>query len=445
MHLRTHSFDLGFSVCTLLLVASAGLAQTRSAGAAAAPATAPARAPQTRPFTPDDHVITASVSRRANTVLANLIQECRIVNGQWDRHQGDAGCAELFSALFGYRSGLRRGRDDLVAIGRASADNEFNKLVVAAGTVLTTGKGPDMDDLVGLTALMVSGTAGGNKNHYALFVTLLDWSLANLDDRRYHSVEHTGAVYVLAEIYRFDPRHKPAWIKRARSLAGRLDQGSGIPCFGAFAWAAIARASGADADLQRARQIALRLAPRFTRTAGVLQFDGPYGDVLSFHLTLAEAMADLATIEPEGPWYRMGMELAEYVFSDAYFNGKFVAHDRGGGRQAPTFCTGCNYHALYIADRMYGDALKFDPVPPLRVIRAPLRIIKAQYGVGDQWLDVTQAVVGKIRGDRLELRVSNEIGGDPAKGSRKELRIEYEFQGQRNNKSVPEDEWLSLP
>ena len=53
--------------------------------------------------------------------------------------------------------------------------------------------------------------------------------------------------------------------------------------------------------------------------------------------------------------------------------------------------------------------------------------------------------MGKIRRDRLQLQASNEIGGDPAKGSRKELRIEYEFQGQRRTRSVRENEWLSLP
>jgi len=55
------------------------------------------------------------------------------------------------------------------------------------------------------------------------------------------------------------------------------------------------------------------------------------------------------------------------------------------------------------------------------------------------------AVAGKIRRDRLRLQVPDEIGGDPARGDRKELRIEYELQGQRLTASVPEDGWLSLP
>ncbi len=80
-------------------------------------------------------------------------------------------------------------------------------------------------------------------------------------------------------------------------------------------------------------------------------------------------MADLAILDPAGPWHRTGMDLLEYVYSDTYFNGRFLAHDIGDdGKQAPVFCTGCNYHALYLADRMYGDTLKLKPVGPLRVI-----------------------------------------------------------------------------
>jgi hypothetical protein len=445
MHRRTRNAYAGLSLCSLILAGSAVWILAPAVSAADVPATAPARGPQTRPFTPADHVVTAPVSRRANIVLGNLIQTCAIINGEWDRHQGDPGCAELFSTLFGYRSGLRRGRQDLVAIGRVAVDNEFGKLIGTAGDLLLAGKTADMFELAGMPALMVSGPAGANSRHYAVFVTTLDWFLKNADDRGFDDVQSVGTAYVLAEIYRFDPRRKPVWIDRARDLAARVDHGRSLRCFAAFAWAAIARATGEPADLDRAKAIALSVAPRFARAQGVLRFDGPYSDVLSCHLTLADAMADLATLEPDGPWRGMAMEIVEYVFSDAYFNGRFLAHDRDDAGQAPTFCTGCNYHALYLADRMYGDTLKLDPVPPLRVIQAPLRIVKAEYGAGDKWLDVTPIVVKKVRHDRLRLQVSNEIGGDPIKNQRKELRVEYEFQEQRHTKSVPEGEWLVLP
>ncbi len=55
------------------------------------------------------------------------------------------------------------------------------------------------------------------------------------------------------------------------------------------------------------------------------------------------------------------------------------------------------------------------------------------------------AVAGKIRRDRLQLQASDEICGDPARGGRNELRIEYEFQGHRYTASVLEGEWLSPP
>ena len=49
------------------------------------------------------------------------------------------------------------------------------------------------------------------------------------------------------------------------------------------------------------------------------------------------------------------------MFSDAYFDGRFIMHDRANGRSAD-FCSGCNFWALHLADRYYGDTLSFDGI-----------------------------------------------------------------------------------
>ena len=365
MEYPNRSVTSGMLVCSLMTVVSGVRGQPSTASA-------PARLAQTRPFDYGEHVVTAPISPRVNVILGNLIEDCAIVDGQWDRHQGDPGCVEMFSALFGYRAGLRRGREDVVAIGRAAAENEFGRIFGIVGGLLS-GKKLDLSKLAGAPALLVSGTTGRDPRHYAVLTAALAWFRGRMDDYDLDVVQKVGVAYLLAESYRYDPRGKAGWIEQARTVADQIGERPSDRCFRAFAWSTIARSTGEAVDRELAEQMALSLVPQFTRTKAGLEFAGPYSDCLSVHLALGEAMADLAILDPGGPWYRRGVELLEYIYSDAYFNGRFLAHDRVEGRQAATFCTGCNYHALYLADRICGDTLKLDPVPPLRVVRAERR------------------------------------------------------------------------
>ncbi|GMU23819.1 MAG: hypothetical protein AMXMBFR13_38970 [Phycisphaerae bacterium] len=415
--------------------------------------TAPAGTPQTRPWASDDHVVPAPISRRVNTVLSNLIQDCPIMNGTWDRRQGDPGCVELYSTFFGYRAGLRRGREDLIAIGRTTADNEFKNLVKLTARLLPGRGGVDVYQLAGTPAIMVAGALGGDRPRYALFMTVLEWFIVNVDERSLSDVQAVGCAYLLAEAYRFDSRPKQLWLERARALGGRLVPPEGVGQrihrinFAAFVWSSIARASGDPDDLRRAKDLVLQAAPRFTSQQGRLHFEGPYADVLSLHLTLADACADLATIDSDPRWRPMLVQLVKYVFSDVYFNGKVLVHDISpdGEVQAPDFCTGCNYHALCLADRLYGDALRFDPVPPLRVLRGPLGIISAHYGREQQWTDVTEAVTRHVRDGHLAIRVNNQLAGDAGQDDQRSLYVEYEIAGERRTQYAVDSETLVIP
>ena len=70
-------------------------------------------------------------------------------------------------------------------------------------------------------------------------------------------------------------------------------------------------------------------------------------------------------------------------------------------------------------------------------------IKKAEYGVGDRRVDVTEQVIAAVRsGSPIE--ASNRLAGDPAPGVVKELRIVYAQGGQEHTVIVPEGEQLSL-
>jgi hypothetical protein len=75
-----------------------------------------------------------------------------------------------------------------------------------------------------------------------------------------------------------------------------------------------------------------------------------------------------------------------------------------------------------------------------------LRILSAQYGSNRRRVDVGRQVSAYVRGGELRMRINNDtMGGDPDRGADKRLRIEYEFNGQRDTVEVGEDNDLVLP
>lgn len=77
-----------------------------------------------------------------------------------------------------------------------------------------------------------------------------------------------------------------------------------------------------------------------------------------------------------------------------------------------------------------------------------LQIDSASYGAEGRGRgrDVTQALRAQLRGDRLEIQVSNEVlGGDPAPNRRKLLTVNYRVGSRTDSVRVPEGEILRLP
>jgi hypothetical protein len=75
-----------------------------------------------------------------------------------------------------------------------------------------------------------------------------------------------------------------------------------------------------------------------------------------------------------------------------------------------------------------------------------LEILEATYGAGDRRQDVTSLVRSQVRGNSLQVLVSNAaMGGDPAENQRKRLRIIYLWEGLRYQITAGEGETLSIP
>jgi hypothetical protein len=186
--------------------------------------------------------------------------------------------------------------------------------------------------------------------------------LGQIEHLEFSVTQNAATAYLLAEMYRQDSDREEIWLEKARFCAGRIDDEGWTGCFASFAWAAIARASGEQGDLEQARETIEPILPRFTDTDEGPRFDREYSDVLSCHLFLAHALCDMALMEPHAGWRSKALEILKYVFSDMYFDGSFLAHHVENGGPAKVHCTGCNFHALYVADRLYGDTLVLDPL-----------------------------------------------------------------------------------
>jgi len=70
-------------------------------------------------------------------------------------------------------------------------------------------------------------------------------------------------------------------------------------------------------------------------------------------------------------------------------------------------------------------------------------IERAEYGVGDRWVDVTEQVVAAARSG-VPIEASNDLAGDPAPGVVKKLRVVYTKDGQEHSAEVPEGEQIAL-
>lgn len=72
-----------------------------------------------------------------------------------------------------------------------------------------------------------------------------------------------------------------------------------------------------------------------------------------------------------------------------------------------------------------------------------ITIISAIYGAGEKTVDVTQKIKD-LYGKKANLKVNNQMGGDPCPGQYKTLVLEYMVAGEKQTKSFPEKSLVQL-
>lgn len=75
-----------------------------------------------------------------------------------------------------------------------------------------------------------------------------------------------------------------------------------------------------------------------------------------------------------------------------------------------------------------------------------LVIHEARYGTKRHWMDVAQRLKSQLKQGKRTVRVANKVlGGDPARGVTKELRLKFSLGGKKYTITVPEGRDLNLP
>ena len=75
-----------------------------------------------------------------------------------------------------------------------------------------------------------------------------------------------------------------------------------------------------------------------------------------------------------------------------------------------------------------------------------LSILRAEYGTGSRVIDVTSRLNAQVRGNSLQLRVTNDsMGGDPAHEEAKWLDVWYVYNNRSGHANVHEKDVLTLP
>jgi hypothetical protein len=309
------------------------------------------------------HLVAAPVTETANIILKNLVSECGSSQGNW-KEEVTAGCTTIWATQFSYRAGKRRGRQDLLAIGEATADAEGVALKQIAlrsffGKAFTV-RNPAVS---GVPALCVSGTLGENGSHWFLFDLSLDEIMKKGKEINLDARSDSGIAVLLAETSSLKPDLNAQLLERARFHASRVDE-SEKPELLAMARAAIALASGDETDIVAAGAV----IDRVCTDCKPLPAENPGQKkplILSLKLAFVHALADMATATGDPRYRQEAAALLGMLFSEAFFDGSFLMHHNSHGERAAFYCSGCNFMALYLADRLYGDTLILDPVPPL--------------------------------------------------------------------------------
>lgn len=73
-----------------------------------------------------------------------------------------------------------------------------------------------------------------------------------------------------------------------------------------------------------------------------------------------------------------------------------------------------------------------------------LEIVKAVYGADSTWADVKDKVTAAVSGEKLSIKASNDIFGDPISGTAKELKVTLKYNGKLYDVSAKEGGSLDI-
>ncbi|MFH1231941.1 MAG: hypothetical protein V1709_10650 [Planctomycetota bacterium] len=312
----------------------------------------------------NEHIVPAPISSRANIIITNLITECGTTQGVWV-NEVSSGCTTIWATQFGLRAGLRRNRDDIIQIGRVTADYQYSRTVKS---VISSIFGGDFDSelLNGTPALLVSGMIDGSRNHMGLFLKILNKGIPEIEHLNLDTRERCGLVVILAELYRLDPDKFGDKLELARILSLKIGTIPEDQYLKSLALSAIALASRNEKDIESARKTLETALPNFDEVQSRFNFPNGIPQILSSHLAFTQALVNMAKLTKEDYYYKRAHALLDYVFSDTFFNGKFLVHDLdSNGKKDWAFCSGCNFYALYLLDALYGDSWVIEPLPEL--------------------------------------------------------------------------------
>jgi hypothetical protein len=74
-----------------------------------------------------------------------------------------------------------------------------------------------------------------------------------------------------------------------------------------------------------------------------------------------------------------------------------------------------------------------------------LRIVRARYGAGNKWMDVTSTLQNLVSNNSVSVKVNNtNMGGDPAEGDHKVLEVDWDSGNGRQRTRISEGDYLNL-
>jgi len=76
--------------------------------------------------------------------------------------------------------------------------------------------------------------------------------------------------------------------------------------------------------------------------------------------------------------------------------------------------------------------------------RGPV-IREARYGTAGHWVDVKQPLKKQLQHGKRNIHIGKQLGGDPAPGREKELRLKFSHGGQEYTVTLPEGRNLNFP